>query len=127
MTLTNPTDTELSAAVAEHVAGWTRVLSRPGLWTPPPSKNLMERGRYLTEIPPYATSADAVLPLLKKYDFTVAHLKGPPWEAIGFEVCIHRDDGQALVNNEGHDFISFPRAACIALLRAHGHEVEFTK
>ncbi len=130
----NCTDAELSAAVAEHVAGWSRV-------------EIDERGKvfgircqidsFPSLVPPYATSADAVLGLLEK-------LKTDGWwvetkdHTNGLE-CNERDWLVILTNYNPSDdafmpearsrYIegvsqALPRAICFALLKAAGVTVE---
>lgn len=140
ITLTNPTADKLNAAVAEYVAGWRRV--------PPPHGKKREwshmllspsakewgndyKGQYIVvwkdgdlggDVPKWATSADAVLPLLEKWA-AAATYNGP---------CINMTpDCQWIVTLHNEDDIvasafdkSLPRAACIALLRANGVTVD---
>ena len=99
-------DAELSAAVAEKVAGWRMVGKKRGL---PPGNS----GTYPnTGIPPYATSADAVLPLLPKErhkTFWICHAG-----YLGYRICIHSGEtGNILAEAEAP---TFARAACLALL-----------
>lgn len=146
ITLTNPTHNELSAAVAEHVAGWRRV--------PPPhgkkrewshmllSPSAKERGndykgQYIVvwkdgdlggDVPKWATSADAVLPLLEKQSVVIANWILPDKGNCGWRVDIYDSIPDASLNKEaGALDKAFPRAACIALLRANGVEVVFTE
>lgn len=142
LTLTNPTADELSAAVAEHVAGWRRV--------PPPCGKKREwshvllspgarewgndyKGQYIVvwkggdlggDVPKWATSADAVLPLIEKWANS-KKFNGP-------DIAM-TPDGLWMVNlHDGDDIAAsataptFPLSACIALLRAHNVEVIFT-
>ncbi len=127
MRLLNPTDDELNAAFAEKVAGWRakgtecvllyenghcREIDKSGKWT--------GLGR---PIESFTKSADAVLPWLEKHTWrgcsysTIdgAH-RSATVEIVGRNlelITIHSD--------------TLPRAAVIALLRAHGIEVGFTK
>lgn len=140
ITLTNPTDDELNAAVAEYVAKWkwSRVIdsefgdkwhlqgkyTESGCLSPgmPWAVHYEVRDRLpdgeeadLRQVPPYATSADAVLPLLYKTYWQVqqtAKAESPLRVRIGAE--------QDLSFGESD---TFPRAACIALLMANGVEV----
>lgn len=135
ITLTNPTHNELSAAVAEHVAGWRRV--------PPPHGKKREwshmllspsakewgndyKGQYIVvwkdgdlggDVPKWATSADAVLPLLLNAGYVNINLN--PFSKVWTVIILN---GKEFVG-EGH---TLPRAACVALLRANGVEVAFT-
>jgi hypothetical protein len=128
MKLINPTDDELNAAFAEKVAGWKLNAAGPSAF----GTNLNpywedEKGRSQFDGPWFAYSADAVLPWLEKLgsSWHCSHVKE---EARGdyFEFYLgYIKDGKypVFVVHES----SFPRAAVIALLRAHGVEIEFTK
>ena len=121
--LTNPTDDELNAAVATHVCGYAGVDG--GMMRLPDTRmrgNVFESWK---RVPPYATSADAVLPLLDGFEWVdigkdVDYNDGP------WAVSISRQRAGAM----GALFIgsapALARAACIALLRANGIEVEIT-
>ncbi len=61
--------------------------------------------------PPYATSADAVLPLLEKRTYETGFY-------VGGRHAVHFPDGDITGAAD-----TFALAACIALLRAHGWEV----
>jgi len=166
ITLTNPTDDELNAAVAEYVAGWKDPIT---LFAWHDRKARQRPLRYYKERPKvngftpvgdysafvtesgdkvycgtpfavhrldksFATSADAVLPLLEKayrkssvadHSFCVEINWLPPYQrnCTGYEwsYCV-----QIFPAHEGTKCgtaNSFPRAACIALLRANGVEV----
>ena len=95
--LINPTDDELSAAVARIA--------------PDASKR------------DFATSADAVLPLLEKFVWVDigrdADYDGGPWHVA---LAIHRESEHGALFTAAEQ--TLPRAACIALLRANGIEVE---
>ncbi len=109
ITLTNPTDDELSAAVAEYVAGW---VNDGSYWGWRLNSGQVKRR---CDLPPYATSADAVLPLLEKY-----HAAWLAQSVInGCTVVITATGYERFYGNSP----TFPRAACIALLRANGVEV----
>jgi len=120
MKLLNPTDDELNAAFAERVAGWTcrtvDDLSGERTYQRPDGANIvMERV--------FTQSADAVLPWLEKRfrwecDFT----------GTGYQVWVSEmpPGPRKMADCVGSDK-TFPRAAVIALLRAHGVEVEFTQ
>jgi hypothetical protein len=132
-TLTNPTPEQLSEAVAVHVAGWE---NRTGMceneiitfWEPRIGEYY---GTPQIDHPDYARSADAVLPLLEK--------RRSEGRRIGMEmgfrlwrIWIHEKgpDGlypSLLERAPDGEYASLPIAACIALLRAHGVEVVFTK
>jgi len=95
------TDAELSALVAEHVLNWPKEIvqdyTNKALWG---DKH-------------WATSADAVLPLLEKAGARIDHYfyEDRPKE-IAWKVVILNDD-----INAAHA-PTFARAACLALLRA---------
>ncbi len=119
----NCTDAELSAAVAEYVAGWPRV-------------EIDERGKvfgfrrkidsFPSLVPPFATSADAVLPLLEKAgcvreiinsDTGLGTFSG--WRV---EIFVREGPERHVANDQ-----SLPRAICFALLKANGWTVEEAK
>lgn len=101
------TDAELSECFAVEVAGWTKP---NGMWTHP-------NGTPMGFIPPFSTSADAVLPWLEK------HLcVSVTWAANGWHVVIHTetgsgDDYDMPVLGQADD-AALSRAACIALIEA---------
>jgi hypothetical protein len=117
----NPTDEELNAVFAEKVAGWTRY-AIPGvrdIW----HNGMLSKDSFqfrMGEPPRFTTSFDAVLPYLEQFD---GHTNGPDisfqqgqWEVV-LNGCTTRDRAV-------HGWL--PKAAVIALLRAHGVTVEFT-
>ncbi len=110
----NITDNELSALVAEHCAGWTR--HEYPIFTGWTHKDVP---RETDRPPPYATSADAVLPLLEKWKF----VKASRWVESKWLVSMSDD-----LNEHSHKFLgyapSLPRAACFALLGAVGCTVK---
>lgn len=126
MSATSLTDAELSAVVAEKVAGWTRC--RSGLQ----SRGNNELKGWLNEKyqeshpPAFATDANAVLPLLDKYSWSLTRCKDVGRAAK--HLTDPRSNGLYTVSaiTELGDFNgradTFPRAACLSLLRAHGHE-----
>lgn len=115
------TDAELSAAVAEKVAGWKKSVcyedERVWYWTPPALKE-GERGKPVRP-PSYATDANAVLPLLQAQG--MVEVNKMYRENIGWqwEVKVWEDGKGFFPKGEG-EAPTFPRAACLALLRAHG-------
>lgn len=118
MKLTNPTDEQLNAAFAEQVCGWKWRTFPDGAC--PEIKHWRDVYGNIVSIhwPKYSftTSADAVLPWLEKRQWVRVELCAfgePKW---GISV-MHGPIGMA---------DTFPRAATIALLRAHGVEVEFS-
>lgn len=120
MKLINPTDDELNAAFAEKVAGWKRG-KRIGMdvW-------ILPSGFWDFRPDQFTRSADAVLPWLEKMPFRIEIGKGIGLQC-GVVICGY---GPFTKWGEGGWFRGIdpivPRAACIALLRAHGVEVEFT-
>jgi hypothetical protein len=138
--LANPTDRELNETFAREVAGWKHRLAtldkpveRCGMRLPNSFGHPIDawwhetdenhRGVYAGP-PRFTQSADAVLPWLEKFGWrgtsnragstcaaTISVLDG-----VGTE-CIAQQDWT-------HTQTPFPRAAVIALLRAHGIEVE---
>lgn len=111
MKLTNPTDSELNAAFAEKVAGWHK------------NHNAVSDGKFLATdlwhlLPNYCCSADAVIPFLEKW-----RTMAIDWDRISglWSIGIGERKNTPSYGN------TFPRAAVIALLLAHGVEVEFTK
>lgn len=152
MKLLNPTDNELNAAVAEFVAGWRCHKEQRGEFAlcvcyeakdPEPwtnwrkEKEAADKARYTPiscieavkigffgrGLPRFTHSADAVLPLLDErgWSFNEERTPGILWVAA--------NEGIGDVG-AGHGPIEktfpFAKKACIALLRAHGVEVEFT-
>lgn len=109
------TDDEINALVAEHVAGWTDFYEEDHgsvglvkLGVNPASGN----DEYVTD---FVNDSNAVLRLLDKCE------RG--WHASNAEAqSIH---GRFMVSFDGHvgRADTFPRAACLALLRAKGIEV----
>ena len=124
MKLTHPTDQELSAAVAEKVAGW--YLDKNGCCYPSKESHDSETFSGGWPLPPFATSADAVLLLLEKH---------PHWEIGSYVGANHsrryvcRIWRHELIENRLREMplmeygSTFARCACLALLRAHGIEV----
>lgn len=110
MKLLNPTDDELNAAFAEKVAGWTRTAL---YFYPPGLPNSMNVNQAFP-LPPFTTSADAVLPFTKGLKWTSTTTDG------GYVVRINPGFNEAVAVNK-----DFAAALAIALLRAHGVVVEF--
>ena len=109
MKLTNPTDEQLIEAFAEKVCAWPETESTK-------LARLMGKSPY----PPFTQSFDAVLPWLEKHE----------WSAERFT----NGDGNLVVVvrvgllgiGGGWCDTELPRAAVIALLRAHDVAVEFS-
>lgn len=150
MKLTNPTDYELNAAFAETVAGWTwrhevgafafptRQMLCPPDWrgvfmwgeqTWKDGRGSSSPAGLITEeynpMPPYTTSADAVLPWLIKHSMWDAEQFLPLAlcrKGCAFQVRLKNVPDKIIVG----DGDTFPRAAVIALLRANRVDVELT-
>lgn len=118
-------DDQLIEAFAVEVAGFTFASHHRNAWKTrgqgiftSPNKNSItikwEKGNYGgSHLPPFATSADAVLPWLDKYDcFTITkHVTG-----FGYTVEIFQDgDSQPVGRHSGGS--NAARTACIALIR----------
>jgi hypothetical protein len=108
--LKTATSEQISIAVTECVAGYTKPDYQPfkePQWFSPTGQSTL-----LSQLPKFATSADAVLPLLEKLCISFTW-KSPsaamPGKLRTFTVEIEAP--------------TFPLAACVALLRAHGVEV----
>lgn len=125
MKLTNPNDAELNAAFAEKAAGWTSLVPSGfngdnHLGVPPPG----QRTGNAEIVPPFTQSADAVLPWLEKW--MIENPKSTVDLSITPEtkrVTLYHGKTRSAWSADSN---SFPRASVIALLRAHGVEVEFT-
>ena len=108
------TDAELSALVAEKVAGYTNVHTPKTMsaWGNPPD---LKMGSW---IPDYLHDANAVIGLLERADEWEAHRREFEDEE-GFRVryIVH----VSLDKSAGGEYAdTFCRAACLALLKAHG-------
>ncbi len=122
-------DEALSALVAEHCAGWTDIKRNPlpGLFhcgfNEAQGKTAEANCGSPWGIPPYATSADAVLPLLEKYRgwSSRKHNYNPKLRTVELEVTCEDGDGYSYAHG---DAPTFARAACFCLLRAAGQKVE---
>jgi len=129
ITLTNPTDDELNAAFAEKVAGALAVCD--GMMRLPDAKCGKQAFESWKRYPEWATSADAVLPLLERDGWDWEHRFSTSWTAKKQTLESVTIWGPSKEFVARHDYVkgecTFPRAACIALLRAHGVEVVFTK
>jgi hypothetical protein len=118
MKLTNPTDRQLDAAFAEHVAKQMPTGS-PGYFTLPGVRGFWPAEKY-------TQSADAVFPWLDKGYWHVDSGEGECIVAV-------RDAAKKAFPEWWSDAdgyqrsAGFPRAAVLALLESKGVEVEFTK
>jgi hypothetical protein len=126
--LVNPTDDQLNAAFAEKVAGYfsNPVFKPQHSWCrkSPTGEIVVLDG--LGALPPFTRSMDAVLPWLEQcLSARCENLIGG-WNV---KICYR---GELTPSNPlGHCYSEamnrvLPRAAVIALLRAHGVEVELT-
>ncbi len=149
MKLTDPTDDQLNVAFAEQIAGWREIYyeededvdieSRTiypwsGLAGWPPD------GRKRRLIPRFTESSEAVLSWLERHHWR-GHSNGMSGSTNGYphfsikvvEKPVKERPERFGFEHEGHGFRSdslgesFAYAATIALLRAHGVEIEFTK
>ncbi len=141
MKLTNPTDEQLNASILETLAGWEkhgpnkgekkRVLYR--LFEPQESPRKRMLGRVLIawsdglfggDFPKFTQSFDLILPWLDKRG---GHIEIRKSLGGGWTVKVYHEmiDGLVVAHPEWTE--SLPRAIVIALLRAKGVEVEFTK
>lgn len=120
MTMTNPTDKELNAAFAEKVCGWETGPDGYGDGDKYYEKTPPHHSPGYTYKFPFTTSVDAVLPWLEKWHAEIGHLLTSGWLVLLKESAISEKYVAA-------SCLSFPRAAVIALLRAHGVEVIFTE
>ena len=132
MKLTNPTDAQLNEAFAVHVAGWTWNEFKPsgfgpviqGYWNG-------ADGYYVCNKANFVNSADAVLPWLEKKQVWEAIFNNNPYTgSVGTSVLVADSFTEDLKEPSGRSgWVSaktFAKAAVIALLRAHGVEIEFT-
>ncbi len=105
------TDAQLSEAVAVEVRGWRKCRAPTQSKSDPGERGWCGNGASYgqTRIPPYATSADAVLPLLEKYDIVCHYV--PSNGLWHLRIC----DISPMIFSEAP---ALPRAACLALLLA---------
>jgi len=131
ITLTDPTDQQLNEAVAVHVAGW-RKFEDPDegdvTWLDENGK-LLYTGRADGFRFAYTQSADAVLPLLEKWRLEKTGVIHITTDAAGRNWQVNFGRYPA-ISNQGVRMATviadtFPRAACLALLAAHGVTVTF--
>ncbi len=113
--LLNPTDDQLNAAFATEVAGWFRTerLGKQVIYDPEGGHVLIGDTRCM---PKFTRSFDAVLPLLDTIKWHVTTMDG------GFTFVIRGPGPNATCTHP-----ELATAAVLALLRANGVEVEFTK
>lgn len=121
MKLINPTDLELDAAFAEKVAGWMQC-ERLGrmVWYDP-------AGGHEINPPRFTYSADLVLPWLEKNDMIAEIIRAKGDHTLGWRIGWRVSIGNNETNIGSNCFGSvLAKCIVIALLRAHGIEVEFT-
>lgn len=121
-TLINPTLDELSEAVAEHVAHAIPPKDDDYFWA------FKENDGYTyRHLPSYATSAGEVLPLLEKYPYvSINRIAGDGWQVSIIdhkELDVGYEEG--VLAEAWEDTLAL--AACIALLRTNGIEVNFSR
>lgn len=128
MKLNNPTDDQLNAAFAEHVAGWKRIPAKgdiPEMWNTG-TDCLNQGGGFAWRVPRYSKYADAVLPWLEKWpDVEIHRVKDNGWQVSIMDIRRYPDRTETGVLAEAWED-TIARAICIALLRANGVEVEVT-
>lgn len=120
MKLLNPSDDQLNACFAEKVAGWINQGRAKGV--PALSNRWVLPDRSLVEAPlQFTNSADAVYPFLPRDKFGDFFTIDGGF--MGYRVCIRGETGHIKFEGQSE---SGPKAIVLALLRAHGVEVEFT-
>lgn len=113
--MTAPSDADLNRLVAEKVAGWTQLIEVDDRMFGLPRGYV--GGTPVHLVPLFATSADAVLPLL--LDF---YVKSEYWCGLAGERPLWRISiNCAEKAGTGEDHF-FARACCLALLKAAGVE-----
>jgi hypothetical protein len=138
MKLTNPTNEELNAAFAEYVAGWMWRPERGGAWFLKSKDDDPYKWARITDATGadigisglrFATEANAILPWLE-YGREVGQRVTMEMGFTRWHIRIHRKNPDGLYplidESPWGDAETFPRAACIALLRANGVIVHFT-
>ena len=120
MKLINPTDRELDEAFAEHVAGWKVEFDGDKKYLSPDGENW-----HMWSIPYFTGSVDLVLPWLEKFGGAVYVNRYTGWGDTNWAVRLYENDEDGSLMGEAEE-PTLPRAAMIALLRAHGVEIEFT-
>ncbi len=122
LNLKTATPDEINAAVAEHVAGWTRLYATAdtGLWPKELGAMVTTENGWMKapgaqsaqRTPDYLTDANAVLSLLYRTHWEVNQTSSAS-HPIRVRIYLGPQEGSGEANN-------LPRAACIALLRASG-------
>lgn len=126
MKLLNPTDADLNAAFARKVMGRKLSPEHEGFMSGPDERMGGQVFESWHAIPRFTTSADAVLPWLeKREDVEIHRVQSDGWQVSIMEVKRTPASEETGVIAEAWED-TLPKAATIALLRAHGVEVEFT-
>lgn len=117
--LDQKTDAELSEVFAVEVAEAVRRPDESKTDWFVPGQSIHGRGRWLNELPPFATSADAVMPWLEKWKgretdgiVNIRRINSVPPTWV---VSLAADIGKTYFYGGAH---ILARAACIALIRA---------
>jgi hypothetical protein len=123
MKLINPTPEELNVCFAEKVAGWKRLetVGEGPKWDTGTDCLCIGSG-FAYRVPRYTQSAELVLPKLENWSrtrpgYVTINLLTDTWR-----IWLDTDPWTRIHVSDS----SFAHAAVIALLRAHGVEVEFT-
>lgn len=123
-------DQQLSERVAVEVAGWWKHRRSDGSETAcfaidadsVGETSERDDGLFLAyQVPDFATSADAVLPLLEKYPFiSIDRVKGDGWQVAILSVVELPGGGtvEGVIAESWQDTIA--KATCVALLLAKG-------
>lgn len=123
MKLTDPSDDALNEAFAEYVCGLKVEVGEyryssyhgaiVGMGSGPGVASKDEYGDSFCRVQDFTSSANAVLPWLEKHAWIARSCSNGVHFTVDAGVCF-----------EG---FPFPKACVIALLRAHGVEIEFTR
>jgi len=114
--LVNPTDDQLNAAFAEKVAGWKRLTVKDPSKDPEWETGGYGGHGYAFRVPRFTTSADAVLPYIK------THNEKEKWAT---EIFVGAGKVSVYFKSANAEADTLPKAAVIALLRAHGVEITY--
>lgn len=112
-------DAVLSAAVAEHCAGWKRrTVVKPSSFFGQTKKMYADvwsdaEGCYACD-PRFSVSVDALIPLLRKYSWTCGI---SPYDSVYYARIFSPD------SIFQHDDGSLPRALCFVLLKSVGFQI----
>ncbi len=109
-------DAELSALVAEHMAGWTHN-PHGGLMPPdlPAAFNIYQGFKF----PEFATSADAVLPLLEQLEDHAVRIDWNRGQGCWQFLTMCMLDNQQYIYRHP----SYARCACMVLLSSRGFTI----